>query len=128
MILPIRYYYMRDLMNISFRNRSLEKLVNSQKALTRKFGDKVSKGIMMRMGLLRAVLNLSQVPHVPPERCHELKSPRKGQFAVYPSKKSGVRLIFKPAHNPVPLKDDRGIDLIQITDIVIWEVKNYHDG
>lgn len=114
-------------MNISFRNRSLEKLVNSQKALTREFGDKVSKGIKMRMDLLRAVQNLRQIPHGPPERCHELKGARKGQFAVYPASKVGDRLVFKPAHNPVPLKNDGGIDLTQVTDIVIWEVGDYHD-
>ena len=114
-------------MNISFRNRSLEKLVNSQKALTQEFGDKVSKGIMKRVGLLKAVQNLSQVPHVPPERCHELKGRRKGQFAVYPANKVGIRIVLIPGHNPLPLKDDGGIDLNQVTDIVIWEVGDYHD-
>jgi proteic killer suppression protein len=35
-------------------------------------------------------------------------------------------LIFRPAHNPVPKKDDGGIDLAAVTAIEILDVRDYH--
>jgi len=114
-------------MKITYRNVKLERLLNTQKELVRSFGQKVAKALMTRMGLLRAVNHLGQIPHGPPEKCHEMKGARKGQFAVNTAAKSGVRLIFKPDHDPVPVKEDGGIDVTQVTEIKIWEVKDYHD-
>lgn len=36
------------------------------------------------------------------------------------------RLIFIPDHDPVPRKDDGGIDLAQVTKITILEITDYH--
>ena len=47
-----------------------------------------------------------------------------GQFAV--DLKHPYRLIFKPDHNPLPRKDDGGLDLTQITAIKILGVEDYH--
>ncbi len=114
-------------MHITFRNRSLEKLANSAKELTRKFGSQVAKKITMRLRTLDATDCLANVNHEPPERRHELKGQRKGQFAVVTTKTSGVRVIFKPNHDPVPTKEDGGVDLIRVTDIVIWDIDDYHE-
>lgn len=115
-------------MLISFRNSRLDKLINSQVELVKSFGQKVAKAIILRRDLLHAVNNLSQVPHTPPEKLHELKGNRKGQFAVYTAPNSGVRVVFKPDHDPVPTHPHGGIDRKQVTDIVIWEIGDYHDG
>ncbi len=114
-------------MIIVYRNWKLETLLNTKRELVKTFGKKVARALMMRMDLLRNVDYLAQVPHGPPEKCHELKGNRKGQFAVYTGADSGVRLIFKPDHDPLPRKEDGGIDLRQVTAVWIWEVKNYHD-
>lgn len=114
-------------MNITFRNRALEKLANSGKELARKFGVQVARKIAIRLGTLDATDCLANVKHSPPERRHELKGQRKGQFAVDTTKTSGVRVIFKPNHDPVPTKEDGGVDLSQVTDIVIWDIDDYHE-
>ena len=57
-------------------------------------------------------------------RCHELTQNRAGTFSVdldYP-----YRLLFAPAHNPVPTKADGGIDWGAVTTIEILEVENTH--
>ena len=36
------------------------------------------------------------------------------------------RLIFVPNHDPIPLRDDGGIDRDRITAITITEVVDYH--
>ncbi len=76
------------------------------------------------MSLLKAARNLSQVPAEKPERCHELSGKRKGTFAV--DLKHPFRLIFEPADEPVPKKDDGGIDLKKVTMITILSVEDYH--
>jgi proteic killer suppression protein len=126
-MLPIAKSIDEFVMDINFHTGSLEKLVNSQKKLTREFGSKVARAIMMRMATLKAAPCLEQVPHTPPERRHQLTGNRKGQFAVDANKASGVRVVFKPNHNPLPTMDDGGIDLSQVTKIVILEVDDYHD-
>ena len=79
---------------------------------------------MSRLALLNSARTLADVPSTPPERCHPLKAEREGQFAVdlvYPR-----RLVFKPNHEPVPQKDDGGIDPAKVTSIIIIEVVDYH--
>ena len=79
---------------------------------------------MRRMMVLRAAINLSQVPHTKPERRHELSENHKGMFAI--DLNHPYRLVFRPNHDPVPLKKDGGIDLESVTAIVIVGVEDYH--
>ncbi len=80
--------------------------------------------IINRMALLDLAGSLDQVPTRPPERRHQLTEDRKGQFSVdlvHP-----YRLVFTPNHEPVPLAEDGGINLQQVTEIKILEVIDYH--
>ena len=76
------------------------------------------------MGVLKVADSLKDVSHKKPERRHELKGRLKGKFAVdliYP-----FRLVFEPANEPVPRKEDGGIDLYQVTAVRILSVEDYH--
>lgn len=78
----------------------------------------------MRMAVLNSAPDLSMVPVTPPTRRHMLGGSRQGQYAVdlvHP-----FRLILEPRHNPVPVRDDGGIDTDRVTSITILEVVNYH--
>lgn len=79
---------------------------------------------MMRLGLLKNATSLSLVPVTPPERRHQLTGNRKGQYAV--DLTQSLRLIFEPNHDPVPGREDGGIDLERVTDIRILDVTDYH--
>lgn len=74
--------------------------------------------------VLQAAPTLNDMSLLPPERRHELKGKRIGTFAV--DLEHPYRLIFKPAHNPVPRKHDGGIDLKEVTAITIMGVEDYH--
>jgi len=37
------------------------------------------------------------------------------------------RLLFIPAHDPIPLKTDGGIDLTQVTEVEIISIEDTHD-
>ena len=60
----------------------------------------------------------------PPERRHQLTGNRRGQYAV--DLFGQYRLIFAPDHDPIPLDQDGGIDIDQVTAIVIIDVLDYH--
>lgn len=110
-------------MDITFRTKKLEKQFNSGAQLQKDYG-LLSKRIMARMGVLKAASNLSVVPIVPPERCHALGADRQGQFAV--DLNHPHRLVFEPNHDPIPLKEDGGVDLTKVTAITIIKVIDYH--
>jgi hypothetical protein len=54
----------------------------------------------------------------------EIKGDRKGQFSV--DVRHPFRLIFEPAHDPVPTKDDGGLDPAKVTRIRVLSVEDYH--
>ncbi len=108
-------------MLLTFASKKLEKQLNSEKEIRKQYGH-VARPLKNRMGALRAVANLDQVPRVPPERCHQLTGDRKGEFAV--DLTGNWRLIFEP--DPAAFRDDGGIDLVAVTQIKILEIKDYH--
>jgi proteic killer suppression protein len=111
-------------MNIEFEDARLAKAINSKRELIKAYGDDQGRTIMRRIGVLWAAANLADVPHTKPERRHELTGDHKGQYAV--DLKHPYRLVFKPNHNPIPLKPAGGYDLTKITSIIITGVEDYH--
>ena len=111
-------------MEISFETKKLAKVFNSEKEIIREYGSKLGKCIMRRLAVLEAANNLIEIPVTPPFRRHELGQNRKGQIAV--DLEHPFRLVFKPNHNPVPVKTDGGLDLKKISAITIIEVEDYH--
>jgi len=111
-------------LDVSFKDKKLAKTCNSEKALVRAFGKANARKIMRRLTLLEAAASLSDVPVTPPTRRHELKGDRKGQFAI--DVQHPFRVVLEPAHEPVPTKDDGGIDLDAVTAIEIITIEDYH--
>ena len=60
-----------------------------------------------------------------PGRCHELKGSRKGQLSV--DLDGPRRLILEPALNPLPVKDDGGLDWNRVSSVRILGVEDTHD-
>ena len=84
----------------------------------------MARTIMMRLAVLKNARALSIVPTSRPDRLHQLVGNRRGQFAVdlvHP-----CRLVFVPNHNPVPIREDGGIDRDKVTAITVIEVVDYH--
>ena len=111
-------------MEVSFETNKLAKIFGSEKKIIREYGSKLGKCIMRRLAFLEAADSLSDIPTSPPFRRHELRQDRKGQISI--DLEHPFRLIFKPNHNPVPVKTDGGLDLKKISAITILEVEDYH--
>ena len=111
-------------MDITFASEKFEKQCNNHSQLVRKQGDRRAKKIRQRLDDLRAATTLEDMRSLP-GRCHELAGDRAGQLSLdldHPH-----RLIFEPAHNPLPRKPDGGLDWTQITAIEIIDVEDTHE-
>ncbi len=91
--------------------------------MVRIYGEANAKKIMARMQVLAVAPSLDAVPTYPPDRCHELKGNRRGQFAVDLVQR---RLVFRPDHSPVPMKGGGSVDKSRVTAIEILSVEDYH--
>ncbi len=83
-----------------------------------------ARKLQQRLAELNAADALSDISHLPPPRCHELTGKRSGQFSV--DLEHPYRLLFIPADDPIPYKEDGGIDLALVTEIEIIEIEDTH--
>lgn len=110
-------------MELEFASVALRKRMEDSKAMSKAFGERATP-LKLRLALLRQAANLGDVPHLPPPRRHKLSGTRDGQYAV--DLKHPWRLVFEPANNPLPFKDDGSLDLAAVTKVRILEVTDYH--
>jgi plasmid maintenance system killer protein len=111
-------------MVILFIRDKVKKEFNDSKLLIKRYGQVMAKIIRRRLDDLEAADNL-EVMRSLPGRCHELKGNRKGQLSM--DLEHPYRLIFVPAHDPVPIKEDSGIDWKMVTSLQIVEVVDTHE-
>jgi len=107
---------------VTFTTARLQKVMSTQKQMRKQFGDDVARRVQGRLSQLEAADSLEDLRHLP-GRCHELTGDRAGHLAI--DLKHPYRLIFAPAE-PIPLKEDGGLDRSGVTSIVISEVVDYH--
>ena len=115
-------------MDIFFKNKKLSKEFNEGARLERLHGVQRARKIRLRMGEFRAAVCLLDFwpPKSGPGRCHELTQGRRnGQLSV--DLDHPYRLIFSPAHNPIPTHEDGGLDWSKVTAIVILGVEDTHE-
>lgn len=111
-------------MDISFNSSRLEKDCNDSKRTTKRWGSDCGSRLRRRLDELRAAETLEIMRTLPQARCHELRGDRKDQLAV--DLKHPYRLIFEVANDPLPQKEDGGLDWKNVTAIRILEVTDYH--
>ncbi len=97
---------------------------SDDRRLVRQHNAQRAKLLRRRLDDLKAVPSLDVMRKIP-GRCHELKGDRNGQLSV--DLDGPYRLVFKPAHNPLPAKPDGGLDWGQVTAIVIVGVIDTHE-
>ena len=110
-------------MEISYKNKKLEKQLTDPIAMIKTFGQ-LTKKINQRIKDLSAAENLGILRNLPSARCHELSGERNGELSVDVS--VNYRLIFEPKHEPIPNKDDGGLNWNAVTSIQINEIEDYH--
>lgn len=111
-------------MRIYFESSKLQQECSKVLEMRKAFGVLQSKKIQQRLWELSEAETLSEVSHLPPPRCHELMN-RAGMFSV--DLKHPFRLLFIPAHEPIPRRSDGGIDRELVTEIIVVAIEDTHD-
>jgi plasmid maintenance system killer protein len=110
-------------LEVSFSSSALDKRLGSDKSRRREFGDEVARRLARRLNELHAASTLEAMRSMP-GRCHELRENRAGQLAVDVA--TNLRLVFEPADEPLPAKNDGGLDWSRVRAVRIREVVDYH--
>jgi plasmid maintenance system killer protein len=111
-------------MEIFFRTKGIQKVCSENAVAKKKLGAKMARRLQQRMMELRAAESLTDMLHLPPARCHELKGDRKGQLSL--DLEHPYRLLFVPANIPMPRKEDGGLDWAGVTEIEIIDIVDTH--
>lgn len=109
-------------MEVTFKDKKLRKLCETQKEAQKKLGDKCARKLRSRLADLFAAETVAELSSGRP---HPLKGDRAGQFAL--DLDGGKRLVFESANDPVPLKEDNSIDWSKVTAIQVVFIGDYHD-
>lgn len=109
-------------MDIFFAGDDLERLCSTQREQNKRLGGKGAKKLRTRLADLMAA---STVTDLVTGRPHPLKGDRAGQFAV--DLDGGRRLVFEPAHEPIPQRDDGSVAWAQVTAVRVVLIGDYHD-
>jgi len=110
-------------MNITFKQKKLQKISNDDRKLFKELGKIRAKKLKQRLGELRAAETLEDVRYLP-GNYHELTKNRKGQWAC--DLDQPYRLIFTPLEQPIPEDNDGKYIWIEILDVEIIEIADYH--
>lgn len=109
-------------MRILFQDDSLEDLCREERKQKKELGADCAKKLRARLADLVAAARVTDLVAGKP---HPLDKDLAGKFAV--SLDGGRRLVFEPAHDPLPVKEGGGIDWASVTVIRIVFVGDYHD-
>lgn len=111
-------------MKLLYKNRKLEKSVASLSVIAATYGTR-AKLVNQRKNELQAAPTLETMRTIIGANCHELKGNLKGKLAVTIS--GNHRIIFEPANDPIPTKEDGGLDWKHVVEITIIDIgEDYH--
>ncbi len=109
-------------MEIRFKDKRLRELCEKRAVAAKKLGDVVARKLQTRLADIAAESRVSDLLAGNP---HPLKGGRLGQFAL--DLAGGWRLVFGPANEPIPRRDDASIDWSAVTIVCIEYIGDYHD-
>lgn len=109
-------------MEITFIDDKLRQICEKSQLAQRKLGAPCARKLRSRLADLDAA---SSVKELSAGRPHPLKGDRAGHFALDLS--GGKRLVFKPANDPIPRREDGNIDWTKVTQVCICFIGDYHD-
>lgn len=110
-------------MNLSYKNKKLEKSLTVDKEIIKSYGT-IAKKVKQRMMFLKNAENMATIATIPAMRLHPYKGDRIGEWSIDIIR--NWRIIFELGQNPKPEKEDGGVNLDKITAIKILSVEDPH--
>lgn len=111
-------------MEISFINKKLAKVLNSEKEILKTYGSDNGRRIAKRLTDIKAAANLEDLSKLPQTRVHELSQNRNEQISV--DVKHPYRLLMISDHDETPRKPEGGLDWRRITKVKVIEITDTH--
>lgn len=111
-------------MRVTFTSAKLAKDCSSDRERQRRFGAERARKIKLRLDQMQAAASIAELMTLPGARCHQLGADRDEQFSV--DLDGPYRLIFEVDMNPVPRRQDEGIDLDAVDTVVVIEITDTH--
>lgn len=113
-------------MNIIFKSKKLEKILNSDTEIQKHYGKICGKKLKILLYSLKAAPTLQEFypPLSKPYRCHELLGKRKGEISM--DVEHPYRLLFEVNDTPLPTLDAGGLDWSKVTSIRILSITDTH--
>lgn len=109
-------------MEIDFRDDDLKSTCEQERLAVRLLGSPCARKLRTRLADISATTDVHELITGRP---HPLKGNRLGEFSL--DLHGGVRLVFVPANDPIPVHEDGGTNWAQVTNIRIIEIGDYHD-
>lgn len=110
-------------MELSFKSKKLEKSLTIDKEIAKSYGE-LAKKIKQRIIALEEAEDLSTIEKIPAMRLHPYKGDRAGEWSIDIFK--NWRICFEINHDPIPEKEDGGVNLVEVTAIKILSVEDPH--
>ena len=113
-------------MEIIFATKKMQKIMLNAQAMQKEYGAHRARKLQRVLYTLRAVKTLAELgmPYSPPHRCHELTGNRKGELSL--DLDHPYRLLFEPYHDPIPTREDGGLDWSKVTCIKVLSITDTH--
>lgn len=109
-------------MDVDFGDKKLRALCEHQATAVAALGKNGARKLAARLADLMAAARVVELVAGHP---HPLTGDRAGQFAL--DLDGGRRLVLEPDHDPVPRKEDGGIEWAQVTRVRVAFIGDYHD-
>lgn len=109
-------------MKIDLSDNDLKTLCSHEREQKRRLGQTGARKLRARLADLIAASCVSELVAGHP---HPLKGDRAGQFAV--DLDGGRRLVFEPAADPPPTRDDGSVAWDRVAAVRIVYIGDYHD-
>lgn len=110
-------------MEIAFKNNKLEQKLNTDKGLAKNYGT-LAKKAKQRMTELKSAINLKVIADNKVLRLHPYKGDRKGEWSI--DIQENWRICFEINQDPIPVLEDGGVCLIEVSKIKIVSVEDPH--
>lgn len=111
-------------MIVYYKDKKLQSLSENPREAIKKLGKARARQLQKRLEQLRSAENLSAFICYPQVRCHEWLNDKAGRISV--DLDHPYRLLFIPANDPIPLKEDGGLDWSRVTEIEIVDILDPH--
>ena len=113
-------------MIINYKSNKLSKSVKSPRAIIKNYGTR-AKLVSQRIEEIKAAKSLADFRHIPKANCHELTNANGKKDLLAFDISANHRIIFTTNQDPIPRKDDGGLDWTLVTNITIIDIgEDYH--